>query len=144
MGKRAKTAGELSKAIGETISNFLEEKEISQNQLAEKSTVSQPRVNRTLTGKAPMYVDELAAMARALDLKPSEIIATAEASLRKPSPSSPVMLSEAEAYKIAEELDRKLRAGMTPEQLGLAAKTREIDPLDARGEESQIPPDWDE
>ena len=83
MGKCAKTAGELSKAIGEVISGFLEEKEISQNRLAEKSTVSQPRVNRTLAGRAPMYVDELAAMARALDLKPSDIVAEAECSLRK-------------------------------------------------------------
>lgn len=54
------------------------------------------------------------------------------------------MLSEAEAYAIAEELDRKLRAGTTLEELGLAAKAREVDPLDERGEESQAPPDWDE
>lgn len=139
----------FERAVADTVKELALKKELSGNQLAIKSGVSQAQVSRIFAYKRAISVEHLYLLACALDMKPSVVVAQAEKKIAKENitsqrSTSPSMLSEAEAYKIAEELDRKLRAGMTPEQLGLAAKTREVDPLDARGEESQIPPDWDE
>lgn len=137
----------FERAVADTVKELALKKELSGNQLAIKSGVSQAQVSRIFAYKRAISVEHLYLLAHALDMKPSTVVAQAEKKIAKEntsSPSSPSVLSEVEAYKIAEELDRKLRAGMTPEELGLAAKTREIDPLDGRGEESQIPPGWDE
>lgn len=144
MSRKAVEIGKLEVNTVKILVEKLQESNETHQSLADKTGLSRPTITKTLAGSRATTLSELSKIANALGLKLSTVIAEAEASLRKPSPSAPSMLSEAEAYAIAEELDRKLRAGMTFEELGLAAKTREIDPLDARGEESQIPPDWNE
>lgn len=137
---------QLTAAIAKILENKAAELCLSLRDIQEKSGVPHSTVARIFEGKTAIAIDKLEAISHALELKAWKVMQQAEKEISENTSStpSPVMLSEAEAYKIAEELDRKLRAGMTPEQLGLAAKTREIDPLDGRGEESQIPPDWDE
>ena len=145
MSRKAVEIGKLEVNTVKILVEKFEESDETHQSLADKIGLSRPTITKTFAGNRATTLSELDKIANALGLKLSTVVAEAEASLRTPSsPSSSSVLSEAEAYKIAEELDRKLRAGMTPEQLGLAAKTREVDPLDGRGEESQIPPGWDE
>lgn len=148
MARKSKTLETIDKHTQSLLADAAARKGLSQNRLAEITGMSQNRIGIIFRLETPpATVGEVCSIAHAIGKHGSEFIEQAEIIVEQESASSsssPVMLSEVEAYKIAEELDRKLRAGMTPEELGLAAKTREIDPLDTRGEESQIPPDWDE
>lgn len=144
-GKPRTNMTQFTKALILLLKKEVEGLGFSSKEIAYSTGISEPTLSRIFKFARVLDVAELEAICAFLHLRMSTVVAEAEASLRTPSsPSSPSMLSEVEAYKIAEELDRKLRAGMTPEQLGLAAKTRETDPLDGRGEESQIPSGWDE
>lgn len=143
-GKPRTNMTQFTKALILLLKKEVEGLGFSSKEIAYSTGISEPTLSRIFKFTRVLDVAELEAICAFLHLRMSAVVAEAEASLRKPSSSSPSALSEVEAYAIAEELDRKLRAGMTPEQLGLAAKTRETDPLDTRGEESQIPPDWDE
>ncbi|WP_073995834.1 hypothetical protein [Arcanobacterium urinimassiliense] len=151
MGRKAYIIHPIEKeALGILYSRFIETG-MTHEELANKlTTLGKTSAFNSLKGNRGTTITEFEELCTALGVSAVKVLKQAESAKTSPSsetsssPSSPTTLSEAEAYKIAEELDRKLRAGMTPEQLGLAAKTREIDPLDARGEESQIPPGWDE
>lgn len=123
----------LTEKLAQILADRAAELNLSLREIQALSGVPFATVGRVLDAKTSITMDKFEPIARALGLKPWQVMRQAEEELRRES-----------AQAIAEDFATKLRAGMTPEELGLAAKTREIDPLDARGEESQVPPGWDE
>lgn len=129
MGTQAKSAGALSKALGEEIQARLDERGISQNQLSIKSGISQPRVNRGLKGAVPIYVDELASYADALGETSSAIVRAAES--RIAAPNTPVHLTKEYQAEAERKLAQLKKLGSFHEtQFLAAAKHDDLDQED--------------
>lgn len=78
MGQKALEAGDLDREIGRLLEEAAEERDMSHRQLAAISGVSRARIDRVLAGVRPIYASEIQALADALGLRASTVVAEAE------------------------------------------------------------------
>lgn len=78
MGAQPKKAMKLSRAIADAIKEIMEQQGVTENQLALRSGVSQPRVNRCLKYERPLYVDEVQAFSEVLGVSVIQMVRRAE------------------------------------------------------------------
>lgn len=78
MGAQPKKAMKLSRAIADAIKEIMEQQGVTENQLALRSGVSQPRVNRCLKHERPLYVDEVQAFSEVLGVSVVQMVRRAE------------------------------------------------------------------
>lgn len=79
MGRKALQPGPIDRKIGEILEGAARERGLSHRQLALLSGVSRDRVDAVLPGVRPIYASEIQALAEALGLRASTVVAQAEA-----------------------------------------------------------------
>lgn len=120
MGAQPKKAMKLSRAIADVIKEIMEQQGVTENQLALRSAVSQPRVNRCLKHERPLYVDEVQAFSEVLGVsvvqmvrRAEEVLGVASQSMGVPSvgvdPNNPFYVAQTQ-----ERLARVLRSDYVP------------------------------
>ncbi len=78
MGAKAQKPGEMSRAIGKQIRIARIECGMSQGDLIDATGLSRSTISRTETGERVLTYEELGRIARALRLRPSELVRRAE------------------------------------------------------------------
>lgn len=67
----------MSRAVAAQIQRLLDERGMSGNALAQATGIPQSSISRKLTGVHPFDVDDLAAIAAALGVRPAELLSAA-------------------------------------------------------------------
>lgn len=134
MGRKPLEPGIVSMAVVDLYIEAKEAQGISFRVLSERSGVNRIRLQRCFNLEQPFYVDELVAVARALNLVPWKVLSDAEASVEDGTYQSKLVPVLGDGDDLPEDAEFVLAARRADPD---SPEEREAAALDSLGEESQ-------